>query len=887
MARSAKRHVYFFGDGKADGSGKMKDLLGGKGAGLANMTNLKIPVPPGFTITTVVCNNYFQNRKKFPPGMWEQVLSNLKKVEKSMGMKFGDAKNPLLLSVRSGSKFSMPGMMDTVLNLGLNDTTLTALVERTGNERFAYDTYRRLITMFGATVMGIDRKLFEKALEEVKEERRVRLDTELSVTDLKDLVGRFKDIFERETGKGFPMDPLAQLKLAISAVFDSWFSDRAVTYRKLNHIPHDLGTACNVQAMVFGNMGENSGTGVGFTRDPSTGEKKFFAEYLSNAQGEDVVAGIRTPLHIDELKKQLPAVYNELEKIYRKLEKHYRDMLDIEFTVQDGKLYMLQTRIGKRTAAASLRIAIDMVRERLIDRKTAVMRIDPAQIEQLMHPSFDPKTPVNVIGKGLPASPGAAVGQVVFSAEDAETWAARGEKVVLVRTETSPEDIGGMHAAQGILTARGGMTSHAAVVARGMGKCCVAGCNAVQIDEREKTMVLGPHVIREGEPITLNGSTGEVILGRVPLVPPDLSGDFHTIMKWADGIRELGVRANADTPADARMARKFGAEGIGLVRTEHMFFEEGRVQAVREMILADDKEGRKKALKKILPMQRNDFVEIFKVMNGLPVTIRLLDPPLHEFLPKTDQELREIAEDMGVPFQKLQARNKALHEFNPMLGHRGCRLGITYPEIYEMQVEAIMEAACQVAREKVKAIPEIMIPLIADVKELALMREMTVRIAEAVLKRNNVKVRYDVGTMIEIARAALLAHEIAPEADFYSFGTNDLTQTTFGLSRDDAGRFLPYYVERGIFEHDPFVTIDRKGVGLLMKMAIESSRKIKKGMKMGICGEQVDPRSVEFCYEIGLTYVSGSPFRLPVARLAAAQATLAKKMKTGVSKASV
>ncbi|MGZ9163182.1 MAG: pyruvate, phosphate dikinase, partial [Candidatus Deferrimicrobiaceae bacterium] len=883
----AKRHVYFFGDGKADGSGKMKDLLGGKGAGLANMTSLKIPVPPGFTITTVACNTYFQNRKKYPPGMWDQVLSNLKKVEKSMGMKFGDAKNPLLLSVRSGSKFSMPGMMDTVLNLGLNDTTLTALVEKTGNERFAYDTYRRLITMFGATVMGIDRKLFEKALEEKKERKGVRLDTELSVTDLKDLVGRFKDIFERETGKGFPMDPLAQLKLAINAVFDSWFSDRAVTYRRLNHIPHDLGTACNVQAMVFGNMGEDSGTGVGFTRDPSTGEKKFFAEYLNNAQGEDVVAGIRTPLHIDELKKKLPAAYTELEKIHEKLEKHYKDMLDIEFTVQGGKLYMLQTRVGKRTAAASMKIAIDMVKERVIDRKTAIMRIDPAQIEQLMHPSFDPKTPVNVIGKGLPASPGAAVGKVVFFAEDAEQWAARGEKVILVRTETSPEDIGGMDAAQGILTARGGMTSHAAVVARGMGKCCVAGCSALNIDEKEKIMVLEPHVIREGEPITLNGSTGEVILGEVPLVPPDLSGDFHTIMKWADEIREMGIRANADTPADARMARKFGAEGIGLVRTEHMFFEEGRVQAVREMILADDTEGRKKALKKILPMQRNDFVEIFKVMDGLPVTIRLLDPPLHEFLPKTDEELRAIAEDMGVPFHKLQARNKALHEFNPMLGHRGCRLGITYPEIYEMQVEAIMDAACQVAREKVKAIPEIMIPLIADVKELALMREMTVRVAEAVLKRNNVKVRYDVGTMIEIARAALLAHEIAPEADFYSFGTNDLTQTTFGLSRDDAGRFLPYYVEHGIFEHDPFVTIDQKGVGLLMKMAIDSSRKIKKGMKMGICGEQVDPRSVEFCYEIGLTYVSGSPYRLPVARLAAAQATLKKKMKAGLSRATV
>ena len=883
----AKRHVYFFGAGKADGTGTMKDLLGGKGAGLANMTNLKIPVPPGFTITTEVCNTYFANKKKYPPGMWDQVLSNLKKVEKAMGAKFGDAKNPLLLSVRSGSKFSMPGMMDTVLNLGLNDTTLKALVEKTGNERFAYDTYRRLITMFGATVMGIDRKLFEKALEKIKERKGVRLDTDLTMKDLREVVGEFKGIYEKETGKSFPTDPLQQLKLAIDAVFDSWFSDRAVTYRRLNHIPHDLGTACNVQAMVFGNLGEDSGTGVGFTRDPSTGEKKFFAEYLTNAQGEDVVAGIRTPLHIDELKKNLPAVYSELEKIYEKLEKHYKDMLDIEFTVQDGKLYMLQTRVGKRTAAASLKIAIDMVKERLIDRKTAIMRIDPNQLDTLMHPSFDPKTPVKVIGKGLPASPGAAVGKVVFFAEDAEQWAARGEKVILVRTETSPEDIGGMDAAQGILTARGGMTSHAAVVARGMGKCCVAGCSALNIDEKKKSFLLEPHIVQEGDTITLNGTTGEVILGQVPLVQPELTGDFHTILKWADEFRELGVRANADTPADARMARKFGAEGIGLVRTEHMFFEEGRVQAVREMILADDTEGRKKALKKILPMQRNDFIGIFKVMDGLPVTIRLLDPPLHEFLPKNDEELRAIAEEMGVPFKKLQARNKALHEFNPMLGHRGCRLGITYPEIYEMQVQAIMEAACQVARKKVKAIPEIMIPLIADVKELSVMREMTVRIAEEVLKRYKVKVHYDVGTMIEIARAALLAHEIAPEADFYSFGTNDLTQTTYGLSRDDAGRFLPYYVAHGIFEHDPFITIDRKGVGLLMKMAIDSSRKIKKGMKMGICGEQVDPRSVEFCYEIGLTYVSGSPYRLPVARLAAAQATLTKKMKAGLSRATV
>ncbi len=887
MARSAKRYVYFFGNGKADGTGKMKDLLGGKGAGLANMTNLKIPVPAGFTITTEACNTYFENRKKYPPGMWEQVLVNLKKVEEAMGAKFGGAKNPLLLSVRSGSKFSMPGMMDTVLNLGLNDTTMKALVEKTGNERFALDTYRRLITMFGATVMGIERQKFEKALEGMKEGKGVRLDTDLTTEDLRDLVGIFKGIYEKETGKGFPADPLQQLKLAVNAVFDSWFSDRAVTYRKLNQIPHDLGTACNVQAMVFGNMGENSGTGVGFTRDPSTGQKKFFAEYLTNAQGEDVVAGIRTPLHIDELKKKLPGAYNDLEKIYRKLESHYKDLLDIEFTVQDGKLYMLQTRVGKRTAAASLKIAIDMVQEKLIDKKTAIMRIDPEQLERLMHPSFDPKASPKVIGKGLPASPGAAVGKVVFFAEDAEASAAKGEKVILVRTETSPEDIGGMHAAQGILTARGGMTSHAAVVARGMGKCCVAGCTAVHIDEETKTLSLGPHVLKEGDFISLNGTTGEVILGSVPLVPPDLSGDFHTIMKWADEIRELGVRANADTPDDARAALKFGAEGIGLVRTEHMFFEGDRVKAVREMILADDTEGRKKALAKILPMQREDFIGIFKVMNGLPVTIRLLDPPLHEFLPKTQEEIEEIARDLGVPAQKLHARNKALHEFNPMLGHRGCRLGITYPEISEMQVQAIMEAACEVVRDKGKAVPEIMIPLIADVREFSVMREMTVRIATEVQKRYKVRVKYDVGTMIEIARAALLAHEIAPEADFYSFGTNDLTQTTWGLSRDDAGRFLPFYVEKGIFEHDPFITLDRKGVGMLMKMAIDSSRKIKKGMKMGICGEQVDPLSVEFCYEIGLTYVSGSPYRLPVARLAAAQATLKRKMKKGQSKASV
>ncbi len=876
---SKRKHVYYFGDGKADGTGKMKDLLGGKGAGLANMVNLKFPVPAGFTITTEACNSYFAGKKRYPAGMWEQVLANLKKVEKSMGAKLGDAKNPLLLSVRSGSKFSMPGMMDTVLNLGLNDTTLKALIEKTGNERFALDTYRRLITMFGSTVMGVDRMVFEKVLEAMKKKKGVVEDTELTTDDMRVLVEKFKIIYKNETGKAFPKDPLQQLKLAINAVFDSWFGDRAVTYRNLNNIDHDLGTGCNVQAMVFGNMGKNSGTGVGFTRDPSTGKKKFFAEYLINAQGEDVVAGIRTPLHINEMKRKVPAAYKELERIYNKLEKHYKDMQDIEFTVQEGKLYMLQTRVGKRTGAASLKIAIDLVKEGLIDKKEAVMRIDPDQLEQLMHPRIDPKIEYTALAKGLPASPGAAVGKVVFSAQDAEKAAAKGEGVILVRPETSPEDIGGMDAAEGILTARGGMTSHAAVVARGMGKCCIAGCTAINIEEKKKSFWVGSTTVREGDIITLNGTTGEVIIGAVPLVQPEMTGDFNTILKWADEFREMGIRANADTPADARAALKFGAEGIGLVRTEHMFFEGDRIKAVREMILADDETGRRAALKKILPMQRSDFAAIYKIMNGKPVTIRLLDPPLHEFLPKTDAELREIARDLGVSFKKIQARNKALHEFNPMLGHRGCRLAITYPEIYEMQVQAIMEAACQVAKKGVKAIPEIMIPLIADVKELTVLREMTIRIATAVEKRYKIKIPYDVGTMIEIARAALLAHEIAPEADFYSFGTNDLTQTLYGLSRDDAGRFLPFYVEQGIFEVDPFISIDKKGVGLLMRMAIDSSRKIKKNMKMGICGEQLDPESVEFCDEIGLTYVSGSPFRLPVARLAAAQATLKKKGK--------
>ena len=886
--KAVKKYVYFFGGGKADGKGDMKDLLGGKGAGLAEMTNLKIPVPGGFTVTTEACNEYFMAGKKYPPGMWEQVVENLKKVEKVMDMKLGDPVNPLLVSVRSGSKFSMPGMLDTVLNLGLNEATLNALIRKTGNKRFAYDAFRRLINMFGSIVMGIDRQKFEKALEEMKEKKGVRLDTELTAEDLQELVGEFKVIYKKNTGEDFPADPLEQLGKAINAVFGSWFGDRAVKYRKLNEIPDNLGTACNIQSMVFGNLGDGSGTGVGFTRDPSTGQKKFFAECLINAQGEDVVAGIRTPLRIEELRKRLPKAYNELNTIYKKLEKHYKDMLNIEFTVQEGKLYMLQTRVGKRTAAAALKIAIDMVKEKLIDKKTAILRIDPQQLDQLLHPMIDPKAKIKVIAKGLPASPGAAVGKVVFTAEDAEKAAEKGEKVILVRTETSPEDIGGMNAAQGILTARGGMTSHAAVVARGMGKCCIAGCGGINISEIQKYFTVNDLVIKEGDYLTLNGTTGEVILGEARLVRPELTGDFGTFMKWVDEFRKLGVRTNADTPHDSEVARKFGAEGIGLCRTEHMFFAPERISAVREMILADDTEGRKKALTKLLPMQKGDFIEIFRVMKGLPVTIRLLDPPLHEFLPHTDEELRSLASSMEVPVEKLKARNKALHEFNPMLGHRGCRLGISYPEIYEMQVRAIMEAACELSKQKVKVLPEIMIPLVGHVTELKLMRELTVRVVEEVQAYYKTKVLYTVGTMIELPRACITSDEIAAEADFYSFGTNDLTQTTFGLSRDDAGRFLPFYIEKGILENDPFITIDQNGIGAMMKIGVDKGRKVKKKLKMGICGEHGgDPKSVEFCHKIGLDYVSCSPYRVPIARLAAAQATLKEKTKKDLSKTTV
>lgn len=873
-----KRYVYYFGDGRADGRGDMKDLLGGKGAGLAEMTRLGIPVPSGFTITTEACIAFFKNNKTYPDGMWEEALAALKKVEKSMGKKFGDPEDPLLVSVRSGAKASMPGMMDTVLNLGLNDRTVAGLIKKASNERFGYDAYRRFISMFGSVVMGVKRDKFEKALDDKKNQLGIRQDTDLSAAALMELVRTFKKIILNETGQAFPEEPLEQLRLGIDAVFNSWFGQRAVTYRRLNNLPDDWGTAVSVVAMVFGNLGETSGTGVAFTRDPGNGERRFFGEFLFNAQGEDVVAGIRTPLQIDALKKKLPTAYRNLLNIYKKLERHYQDMLDIEFTIQEGKLYMLQTRVGKRTAAAAIRIAVDMVKEKLITKETALLRVDPIQLDQLLHPMIDPKAKLQVIARGLPASPGAAIGKVVFSAEEAERMAEHREKVILVRTETSPEDIGGMHAAEGIVTARGGMTSHAAVVARGMGKCCVAGCGALSIDEENRTFTVGEMTVKEGDYITLNGSTGEVILGKAELIQPELSPAFRTLMSWADTTRTLKVRANADTPKDSRVARGFGAEGIGLCRTEHMFFEEDRIKAVREMILADNTEGRKRALAKLLPMQKGDFISIFKEMKGLPVTIRLLDPPLHEFLPHTEEDLAELSREMDVPVELLRSKNKSLHEFNPMLGHRGCRLAVTFPEIYEMQVQAIFEAACELRKEGLKVIPEIMIPLVAHVKEFSEMKALCMRTAEEAMGRYQKKIDYSVGTMIELPRAALVADQIAREAEFFSFGTNDLTQTTFGLSRDDAGRFLPEYTRKGILPQDPFVAIDQEGVGGLMKMGIEKGRSVRSGMKMGICGEHGgEPSSVEFCHQIGLDYVSCSPFRVPIARLAAAQAAIKEK----------
>ncbi len=880
----SKKYVYFFGEGKAEGNSKMKNLLGGKGANLAEMTNLDIPVPPGFTITTEACIYYYQHKGKYPKGMKEEIDRNLKRLEKAMGAGFGDKYNPLLVSVRSGARVSMPGMMDTILNLGLNDETIKGLIEAMGHERFAWDSYRRLIQMFAHVVMGMESDEFEELIEGKKKELGIKLDTELNTSALKDLVGKFKKRVRERTKKDFPQDPRRQLFMAIDAVFGSWNTQRAITYRKLHNLSHTWGTAANVQTMVFGNMGRDSGTGVAFTRDPATGEKKFFGEYLLNAQGEDVVAGIRTPKKISKLAREMPGVYRELVRIYKKLEKHYRDIQDLEFTIQKKRLFLLQTRTGKRTAQAALKIAVDMVKEKLISKKEAILRVEPNQLDQLLHRRIDPKARIKVIAKGLAASPGAAVGEVVFTADHAQEEAERGRKVVLVRQETSPEDIHGMAAAQGILTSRGGLTSHAAVVARGMGKCCVAGCEAIDVDYNRKRFVVGDIVVKERDYISLNGNTGEVISGRVPTIEPALSKEFQILMKWADEARRLGVRTNADTPKDVRKARELGAEGIGLTRTEHMFFGEKRLPIVQEMILTRDAKTRERALKKLLPMQRKDFKGIFKAMEGFPVTIRLLDPPLHEFLPRIEELLVEIAtlkakkgsKKRIAQKEKLLNKIEALKEMNPMLGHRGCRLGITTPEIYRMQSQAIFEAACELSKEGYKVIPEVMIPLVGHINELKFTQEDVHRVAKEVMKRKKVKVDYTVGTMIELPRACITADEIAEEADFFSFGTNDLTQTVFGFSRDDIeGKFLPVYLEKGILKNNPFAVLDQRGVGELVEMAVRKGRRVKKNLKIGICGEHGgEPSSVEFCHRIGLDYVSCSPYRVPIARLAAAHAAL-------------
>ena len=860
----------------------MRNLLGGKGANLAEMATLGLPVPAGFTLTTEVCTYYDEHKQSYPATLATEVSAAIAQVEATMGCRFGDAKNPLLLSVRSGARVSMPGMMDTVLNLGLNDEIAAGLIELTGDERFVYDVYRRFVQMYGDVVMGLrpegrEEDPFEVILDKKKKACKVELDNELSAGDLKELVAEFKAAIRKGLRRSFPEDPQDQLWGAIGAVFGSWNGARAITYRDLEGIPHTWGTAVNIQAMVYGNMGNDCATGVAFTRDPATGENKLYGEYLINAQGEDVVAGIRTPQPISKLKRQMPAVYKEFDKTCRILERHYRDVQDLEFTVQKKKLWMLQTRGGKRTTAAAVKIAVDMAREKLITQAEAIGRVKPADLDQLLHPSFDPKAKKDVIGQGLPASPGAASGKAVFHADDAEAAAAKGEQVILVRMETSPEDIGGMHAAQGILTARGGMTSHAAVVARGMGKCCVAGCGDLTIDYRKDLLKARGKTVKKGDWISIDGTSGQVMLGQVATVPASISRESAELMKWADKARKLNVRTNADTPHDAEVARAFGAEGIGLCRTEHMFFEGDRIIAVREMILADDQAGRRKALGKLKPMQRKDFEGIFKAMDGLPVTIRLLDPPLHEFLPQEPEQQRQMAKEMGVTVAQIKQNIEALHEFNPMLGHRGCRLGVTYPEIYEMQVEAIIEAAINARKRRVKALPEIMIPLVGTIGELAILREMTVRTAAEVMKKKKTRISYSVGTMIEVPRAALVADQIAEEAEFFSFGTNDLTQMTYGFSRDDAGKFLPEYVEQGILPADPFQTLDQEGVGQLVKMGTERGRKGRKGLKVGICGEHGgDPASVEFCHRAGLNYVSCSPYRVPIARLAAAQAALAK-----------
>ena len=882
----AKKYVYFFGKGRAEGKAVMKDLLGGKGANLAEMTALGIPVPPGFTMTTEACVEFMRRKGKYPPGLWEQAKRSLARLEEAMGARFGDPKNPLLVSVRSGARVSMPGMMDTVLNLGLNDRTVQGVIARSGNPRFAYDSYRRFVQMFGDVVLGLrpetqeERDPFEVALEQKKREERVTHDTDLSAEALKDLVARFKALIRQRKRVAFPEDPEEQLRLAVSAVFASWGNPRAVKYRELHRIPADWGTAVNVQAMVFGNLGETSASGVAFTRDPATGVRRLYGEFLVNAQGEDVVAGIRTPQPIERLRHLMPKAYGQFTRIAARLEKHYRDMQDIEFTIQDGRLYILQTRTGKRTGTAAVRIAVDMVREGLIDRRLALLRVDPRQLEQLLHPMIDPQAKLQRVARGLAASPGAAVGRVVFTADEAEAWAARGEKVILVRLETSAEDVGGMHAAQGVLTARGGNTSHAAVVARGMGKPCVAGSGDLTVHEAQRTFEAKGQTVREGDWITLDGTAGEVILGKVPLIQPELSGDFGTLMKWADAERTIGVRTNADTPADARVTMKFGAEGIGLCRTEHMFFEGNRIDAVREMILAEDVAGRRRALAKLLPMQRADFLAMFEEMKGLPVIIRLLDPPLHEFLPKTEEEMAAVARAMGVSAEHVREKAESLAEFNPMLGHRGCRLGIAFPEITEMQARAIFEAACRLAKQRKKVLPEIMIPLVGIGEEFRHQRAVVDRVAAEVMREAGVKVKYLVGTMIEIPRACLVADEIARDAEFFSFGTNDLTQTTYGFSRDDAGKFLQQYLDLGILPEDPFVTLDPRGVGELMTIGLQRGRKVRKDLEVGICGEHGgDPASVEFCHRVGLDYVSCSPYRVPVAKLAAARAALRGKVR--------
>lgn len=885
--------VYCFGDGEAEGNTSMRTLLGGKGANLAEMCALGLPVPPGFTITTEVCTAYYQNKKQFPAGLKEQVEKALSGIEKKIGCHFGDAQNPLLVSVRSGARASMPGMMDTVLNLGLNQNTVEGLAKKSNNPRFAYDSYRRFIQMYSDVVLGVDHYYFEEILDDRKRDKGVVQDTELDAGDLKAIVTAYKQKVKEQLGKPFPEDVHEQLWGSVAAVFNSWMNDRAITYRRLHDIPEEWGTAVNIQSMVFGNMGNDCATGVAFTRDPSTGENVFYGEYLTNAQGEDVVAGIRTPQQItvegkkkhqspaSAMEEEMPKVYQQLVAVYKKLEGHYKDMQDIEFTVQNQKLWILQTRNGKRTAPAAIRIAVDMVNEGIITKEEAIARIDPDTLDQLLHPTLDPKAHRRVIDRGLPASPGAACGKVVFSSSDAETKVAGGEKVVLVRVETSPEDIHGMHAAEGILTARGGMTSHAAVVARGMGKPCVSGASGIRIDFDRRVFMAGGAVVAEGDIITLNGSTGEVILGEVPTIQPTLSEEFQTLMGWADGIRTLKIRTNAETPEDAATARKFGAEGIGLCRTEHMFFETSRIIAVREMILAEDEAGRRKALAKIQPMQKKDFMALFEIMEGLPVTIRLLDPPLHEFLPHTEEDVKEIARAAGVPEEVVRRRAQALHEHNPMLGHRGCRLGITYPEIYEMQAKAIFEAALEVTKKGTEAIcPEIMIPLALSKRELDILKEVIDQAAEEVFKAKGKRVEYLVGTMIELPRAALKAGELAETAQFFSFGTNDLTQTTLGISRDDAASFIATYKEKGIFEQDPFIRLDTEGVGELVAMAVARGKKTNKHIKLGICGEHGgNPHSIHFCYVTGLDYVSCSPYRVPIARLSAAQAVIQAKLK--------